>query len=85
VIFSPEDLDAAAKPDAYWCPRTRLVTLENTHNRGGGRVLPQDRVEALCAHARARGYATHLDGARLFNASVASGRTWGSSRRPSTP
>ena len=75
VIFSPEDLDAAAKPDAYWCPRTRLLTLENTHNRGGGKVLPQDRVAALCAHARARGYATHLDGARLFNASVASGRT----------
>jgi threonine aldolase len=74
VIFTPEELDAAAKPDAYWCPRTRLVTLENTHNRGGGRVLPQDRVEALCAHARARGYATHLDGARLFNAAVATGR-----------
>ena len=73
VIFSPDELDAAAKPDAYWCPRTRLVTLENTHNRGGGRVLPREAVEAVCAHARARGYATHLDGARLFNASVAAG------------
>lgn len=75
VIFSPEALDAAAKPDAYWCPRTRLLTLENTHNRGGGRVLPQELVDALCAHARARGFATHLDGARLFNASVATGRS----------
>ena len=82
VIFSPEALDAAAKPDAYWCPRTRLLTLENTHNRGGGKVLPQDRVEALCAHARARGYATHLDGARLFNASVASGRSVGELAAP---
>lgn len=69
--FSPDALDAAAKPDAYWCPRTRLVTLENTHNRAGGRVIPQPVVEAVCAHARARGYATHLDGARLFNAHVA--------------
>lgn len=75
VVFTPAELDAAAKPDAYWCPRTRLVTLENTHNRGGGRVLPQALVEAVCAHARSRGYATHLDGARLFNASVASGRS----------
>ncbi|MEZ4394066.1 MAG: low-specificity L-threonine aldolase [Polyangiales bacterium] len=73
VIFSPDDLDAASKPDAYWCPRTRLVALENTHNRGGGRVLPQDVVVAVCERARAKGYATHLDGARLFNAGVASG------------
>jgi threonine aldolase len=53
--------------------RTRLVSLENTHNRGGGRVQPYDEVERICAWAHERGLATHLDGARLFNAVVATG------------
>jgi threonine aldolase len=53
--------------------RTRLVTIENTHNRGAGRVQPYDEVEAICDWARLHGLRTHLDGARLFNAVVASG------------
>jgi threonine aldolase len=53
--------------------RTRLVCLENTHNRGGGRVLPYDEMVEICAWAMAHGLARHLDGARLFNAVVASG------------
>lgn len=53
--------------------RTRLVCLENTHNRGGGTIQPYDEVEAICQWARSNGLATHLDGARLFNAAVASG------------
>ena len=53
--------------------RTRLVCLENTHNRGGGRVMPYDDVKAICDWARANGLRTHLDGARFFNAVVASG------------
>jgi threonine aldolase len=53
---------------------TSLVWLENTHNRGGGRVFPQADVEAIAAVARARGLHVHLDGARLLNAAVASGR-----------
>jgi threonine aldolase len=53
--------------------RTRLVCLENTHNRGGGTVQPYEEVEAICSWARSNGLATHLDGARLFNAAVASG------------
>jgi len=59
--------------------RTRLVCLENTHNRGGGRVQPIETVEAISAWARKNGLATHLDGARLFNAVVATGlpaRDW---------
>ncbi len=59
--------------------RTRLVCLENTHNRGGGRVQPPETVEAICGWARKNGLATHLDGARLFNAVVATGipaRDW---------
>jgi threonine aldolase len=59
--------------------RTRLLCLENTHNRGGGRVLPYDGVAELCQWAATNGLARHLDGARLFNATVATGislRDW---------
>ncbi len=59
-------------PDAHF-PRTRLVTLENTHNRGGGRIQPYGTVEAICGWAHENGLRTHLDGARLLNAVVATG------------
>jgi len=65
-----EELEAAIKPDDPHCARTRLLTLENTF---GGRVLPLGYIEAATALARRHGLATHLDGARLFNAAVASG------------
>jgi threonine aldolase len=54
-------------------PQTKLICLENTHNRGAGRILPLDGVRQICAWAVANRLATHLDGARLFNAVVASG------------
>ncbi len=72
-MFDVDALEAAVKPRVYYYPRTSLVSLENTHNRGGGRVLPQPLVEAVAARARTLGLAVHLDGARLFNAAVASG------------
>jgi len=53
-------------------PTTRLVMVENTHNRGGGIVLPVDDYRALVDAAHARGVPVHLDGARLWNAAVAS-------------
>ncbi len=65
--------DAVRPPDDPHTPNTRLVTLENTHNRGGGRVHPIAEVLAIAAWARDRGLALHLDGARLVNAVVASG------------
>jgi threonine aldolase len=52
---------------------TRLVCLENTHNRGGGRIQPYAEVVRICNWAHEHGLATHLDGARLFNAVVATG------------
>ena len=64
------DIEAAIKPDDAHFARTRLLALENTW---GGRVLPMAYIEAATALARSRGLATHLDGARLFNAAVASG------------
>lgn len=74
-LFSADDLDAAIKPAGLPVfPRTTLVEIENTHNRGGGLVFPQDAVERICERARSRGLASFLDGARLWNAAVASGR-----------
>ena len=71
--FTADDVDAAALPDDRNLPRTRLVAVENTHNRGGGRVWPRAQLAAVVARARARGLALHLDGARIWNAAVASG------------
>ncbi len=72
-LFTAADVLDAIKPPAYYMPRTRLVALENSHNRAGGRVFPQAEVIAIAEVARAHGLALHLDGARLWNASVASG------------
>ena len=64
------EIEAAIKPDDAHFARTRLLALENTW---GGQVLPLTYIEAACALAHARGLSVHLDGARLFNAAVASG------------
>jgi threonine aldolase len=53
--------------------RTRLVCLENTHNRGGGRVFPLEKIRQISDWAHRNGLLMHLDGARLWNASVATG------------
>ena len=68
-----EQLDGLVHPDNEHSVHTRLVCLENTHNRGGGTVLPYDGVVEICEWAHQNGLKTHLDGARLFNAVVASG------------
>ncbi len=62
------DIEAQIKPDDAHFARTRLLALENTW---GGKVLPMDYLQAATALARGKGLATHLDGARLFNAAVA--------------
>jgi threonine aldolase len=76
------DIEAAIKPDDVHFARTRLLALENTW---GGRVLPLPYLEAATALARRHGLATHLDGARLFNAAVAQagpgGDAWVQARR----
>lgn len=61
------------RPDDCHYARTRLVSLENTHNRGGGRVHPLASVAEIASWARGHGLAMHLDGARIMNAVVASG------------
>lgn len=72
-VFSAEDLRAALRPvDVHFAP-PRVVWIENTHNRSGGIVFPLDAQRSVVDAARAAGLALHLDGARLFNASVATG------------
>ena len=74
-VFSADDVKAALKPRGHVIyPPTTLFEVENTHNRSGGIVVPQPVVERVCATAREHGLATFLDGARLWNAAVASGR-----------
>jgi threonine aldolase len=72
-MFTPEQVEAAIRPPDRYLPRTRLVSVEQTTNMGGGRVWPLDRVRGVLGVARAHGLRVHMDGARLMNAVVASG------------
>jgi len=68
-----EDIEGAIRADNVHFPRTRLICLENTHNRCGGAVLTAPYMDQVANLARGHGLALHLDGARLFNAAVALG------------
>jgi threonine aldolase len=72
-LFDAAALRRAIPPDDVHSAPARLVCVENTHNRAGGRVFPLDQVKDVAASARDAGLALHLDGARIFNASVATG------------
>jgi threonine aldolase len=75
-------MDAAIKPSGYHYPRTSLVCIEDTHNRAGGRVWPIAQLHEVAARAHARGLKAHFDGARLWNASIASGIAPGERCKP---
>jgi threonine aldolase len=64
------------------CPRTKIVALENTHNRHGGTVLPQDEIVKVGEVCEEFGLAFHLDGARIWNAHVATGLSLAELTRP---
>jgi len=70
-----EFVDAVKQRDHMLYPPTTLVEVENTHNRAGGIVIGQDEATRICAAARQRQITSFLDGARLWNAAVASGRS----------
>jgi threonine aldolase len=74
-ILDVLDLEGKIRSDNQHFGRTRLVCVENTTNVGGGRVYPQENVDRICHWAHHHGLKVHLDGARLFNAVVASGAT----------
>jgi threonine aldolase len=71
--FDAAAVEAAIRPRTRHAPRTRLLWVEQTSNHGGGSIWPMARIEAVTAVARRHGLATHMDGARLMNAVVASG------------
>jgi threonine aldolase len=72
-LLDPDEVRAAIRARNIHHPSPRLLCLENTHNRSGGRVVPLDLHRQLCAVAREHGLAVHLDGARIFNAAIAAG------------
>ena len=69
-IMHVDQLRHLVRPENDHMVRTRLVCLENTHNRAGGRVQPDGIAESICQWAHQQGLATHLDGARLWNAAA---------------
>src|SRR5690606_6442130 len=73
-VFTVDEFLAAVKPQGHMLyPPTTLVEIENTHNRAGGVIFPQDEAAAICAAAAERNIATFLDGARIWNVAVARG------------
>lgn len=71
-VFSVAQFEEAIKPRRHpMYPPTTLVEIENTHNRLGGIVFPQENADAICAAAREQNIASYLDGARLWNAALA--------------
>jgi threonine aldolase len=71
--IDPDELAGAIRAQTAYSPGTRLLCLENTHNRCGGAAIPPATLQELAGIAQRHGLAVHLDGARLFNASVALG------------
>ena len=73
-IFTPEQIKPLIRPrDAYYMPRTKVIAIENTHNRAGGTIYSLENIKAIRALAEENKLFTHLDGARIWNASVATG------------
>jgi threonine aldolase len=70
-----EEIQQSIRPKIYYLSRTGLITLENTHNMKGGRVFPTAQARAIVELAHAEKLPIHLDGARIFNAAVATGKS----------
>ncbi len=68
-----EDIEGAIRGDNVHFPRTRLICIENTHNRCSGSALTSEYIDSVAALAKEHGLSVHLDGARIFNAAVALG------------
>jgi threonine aldolase len=74
-ILTWDLIEPLIRPKTYYYSQTGLVSLENTHNMHGGTVYPPAVTEDVCQRAHAAGLRVHLDGARIFNAAVALGKT----------
>jgi threonine aldolase len=74
-ILTWDLMEPLIRPRVYYRAQTGLISLENSHNMAGGTVYPPEVAEKICDHAHEAGLPVHLDGARIFNASVALGRS----------
>ncbi len=74
-ILTWELVEPLIRPKIYYRAQTGLISLENTHNMAGGTVYPPEVADEICDRAQDVGLAVHLDGARIFNAAVALGRS----------
>lgn len=72
-VFHAEDLPPHIRPALYYMPKTKVICVENTHNRAGGAIFPIEEIKKISAFCKERNIIFHLDGARLWNASVATG------------
>ncbi len=73
-VFTPEQVEPLIRPEsAYYMPRTRVVEIENTHNVAGGTINPIENIRAMQKLTDKHGLFLHMDGARLWNASVVTG------------
>jgi threonine aldolase len=72
-ILDVSQIEESIRPADHHFPVTRLICLENTHNRGGGTIYPLEKMAEIYRLAKSKGLFVHLDGARLWNASVATG------------
>ncbi|MBI2562568.1 MAG: threonine aldolase family protein [candidate division NC10 bacterium] len=72
-ILDPEDIRRAIRPPNIHAPRNTLIAVESSHNRGGGTCYPPETLREIRRIATTNGMAVHLDGARIFNASIATG------------
>jgi threonine aldolase len=70
-LFSADDVRRLVKPAQYYYPKTTAVVIENTHNRGGGRIFPQEQIENIARTAASLNLKMHLDGARLWHVGAA--------------
>lgn len=75
-VFTAEQIEPLIRPSsAYYMARSKVIEVENTHNRAGGTINPIDNIKSIRALAEKHNLYTHLDGARIWNASVESGIT----------
>jgi threonine aldolase len=71
--ITARQIEDAIRGETYYFPRSRLIALENTHNLAGGTIFPLEEIQRIRRLAKERGLLMHLDGARLWNACVATG------------
>jgi threonine aldolase len=72
-VLDASQIEEGIRPADHHFPVTKLVCLENTHNRGGGSIFPLEKMAEIYRLAKSKGLLVHLDGARLWNASAATG------------